>query len=73
MPFLVFGGKNTRVQGGKLIKATGGPLPSTPDGTTSGNRPTNDVWLALAPIFGVDLPTLGDAKQYIGPLPGLVG
>jgi hypothetical protein len=72
VPFLVFGGKNTRIQGGKFIKATGGTLPSTQDGTST-NRPTNDVWLALAPIFGVDLPTLGDAKQYIGPLPGLVG
>jgi hypothetical protein len=72
VPFLVFGGKNTRIQGGKFIKATGGTLPSTQDGTST-NRPTNDVWLALATIFGVDLPTLGDAKQYIGPLPGLVG
>jgi hypothetical protein len=72
VPFVVFGGKNTRVQGGTFIKATGGPLPSTPDNTTAGNRPTNDVWLALAPIFGVSLDGLGAATQFTGPLPGLV-
>jgi hypothetical protein len=38
----------------------------------STNRPTNDVWLALAPIFGVDLPTLGAPTQFTGPLPELV-
>jgi len=73
VPFLVFGGKNTRIQGGKFIKATGGPLRSTPDNTTTGNRPTNDVWLALAPIFGVELDGLGAATQFTGPLPELVG
>jgi hypothetical protein len=72
VPFLVFGGKNTRIQGGKLIKATGGSLPSTPDGTSS-NRPTNDVWLALAPIFGVELDALGTPAQSTGPLGDLVG
>jgi hypothetical protein len=72
VPFLVFGGKNTRIQGGKLIRAAGGPLPSTPDGTTSGNRPTNDVWLALAPIFGVTLDGLGAPAQFTGPLGDLV-
>jgi hypothetical protein len=73
IPFLVFGGKNTHVQGGKFLKVTGGPLPSVADSTTSGNRPTNDVWLALAPIFGVELAGLGAATQFTGPLPGLVG
>ena len=71
IPFLVFGGKNTRIRGGRFIKATGGSLPSTPD-QTSTNRPTNDVWLALAPIFGVDLATLGAPIQFTGPLPDLV-
>jgi len=74
IPFLVFGGKNTRIQGGKLLKVTDGPLPSVADDATTGNRPTNDVWLALAPIFGVQLPLgLGAPKQFTGPLPGLVG
>jgi hypothetical protein len=71
LPYLVFGGKNTRIQGGKFIKVTGGPLPNVNDGT--GNRPTNDVWLALAPIFGVTLNSLGNSNQYTGPLAGLVG
>jgi hypothetical protein len=71
VPFLVFGGKNTRIQGGRFISATGGSLPSTPD-QTSGNRPTNDVWLALAPIFGVELAGLGAPAQFTGPLPDLV-
>ena len=73
IPFAVFGGKNTRVQGGKFLKATGGPLKSVANGTTTGNRPTNDVWLALAPIFGVQLDGLGAPTQFTGPLAGLVG
>jgi hypothetical protein len=51
---------------------TGGPLVSVANGTTTGNRPTNDVWLALAPIFGVELDGLGAPSQFTGPLPGLV-
>ena len=39
----------------------------------TGNRPVNDAWLALAPIFGVNLDSLGNPSQYTGPLPGLVG
>ncbi len=70
VPYLVFGGKNTRIQGGKFLKVTGGPLPNINDGT--GNRPLNDIWLALAPIFGVNLPTLGNSSQYTGVLPGIV-
>ena len=73
IPFLVFGGKNTHLQGGKFLKVKDGPLRSVADGTTTGNRPTNDVWLALAPIFGVELDGLGAAAQFTGPLPGLVG
>ena len=37
-----------------------------------GNRPFNDVWLALAPVFGVTMNSLGAASQYTGPLPGIV-
>ncbi len=71
MPFLVFGGKNTRVQGGTFLKATGGPLASI-DGGSSGNRPTNDVWLALSSVFGVNMTALGSAQQSLGPQPGLL-
>jgi len=70
VPYLVFGGKNTRIRGGQYIKVTDGSLLSI-DGPLT-NRPTNDVWLALAPIFGVNMPTLGDATQYRSALPGLV-
>jgi len=70
LPFLVFGGKNTGINGGQFLKITGGPLPDT--NSNNNNRPTNDVWLALAPIFGVNLPSLGSDKQWTGPLPGLV-
>jgi hypothetical protein len=72
VPFLVFGGKNTRIKGGQFLKVTDGPLPTTSAGIMTGNRPTNDVWLALAPVFGVSLPSLGAPSQYSGPLPGLV-
>ena len=71
LPFLVFGGKNTGLRGGRFLKVTDGPLPTLVAGTT-GNRPTNDVWLALAPIFRVDLPSLGAPTQFTGPLPGLI-
>ena len=76
MPFLIFGGKNTRIKGGTFLKVTGGSLPMQTGITTTGgtgNRPFNDAWLALAPIFGVSLPALGSPAQFSGPLPGLVG
>jgi hypothetical protein len=71
VPFLVFGGKNTKIQGGQFLKIDSGPQPGL-DGL-NGNRPTNDVWLALAPIFGInDMTSLGNQTQYSGPLPGFV-
>jgi hypothetical protein len=69
MPLIIFGGKNTRVKGGTFLKVTGGSLGAQTGG--SGNRPFNDVWLALAPIFGVTMSSLGAASQYTGPLPGI--
>jgi hypothetical protein len=75
LPLLVFGGKNTGIQGGTFLKVTGGPLPQQSGLSASGgagNRPFNDLWLALAPIFGVNLTSLGSAAQFTGPLPGLV-
>ncbi len=70
MPLLVFGGKNTGLKGGTFLKITDGSL-STQLGST-GNRPFNDFWLALAPAFGVTLSALGSAKQFTGPLSGLL-
>jgi hypothetical protein len=69
MPLIVFGGKNTRVNGGTFLSVTGGSLPTRSGGT--GNRPFNDLWLALAPIFGVTMNSLGAQSQYSGPLPGI--
>ena len=69
MPVILFGGKNTKLNGGTFLKVQGGPLQAQ-NGTT-GNRPFNDLWLALAPVFGVSLTSLGDKTQYTGPLPGV--
>jgi hypothetical protein len=73
MPLLVFGGKNTRLKGGTFLKITDGPLrPQGGASGSTGNRPFNDFWMALAPAFGVDLGPLGTASQHTGPLPGLL-
>jgi hypothetical protein len=69
MPLIIFGGKNTRVKGGTFLKVTGGSLPTQTGGT--GNRPFNDVWLSLLPIFGVNTTSLGAANQFTGPLSGI--
>jgi len=69
MPLLIFGGKNTKVKGGTYLKVTGGSLSAQTGGT--GNRPFNDVWLALAPVFGVTMNSLGAQSQYTGQLPGI--
>jgi hypothetical protein len=85
MPVIVFGGKNTGLKGGTFLKVTGGPLPPQ-TGSGSGNRPFNDLWLALLPKFGVDGSVLTNAinsgtyasgisgaPMYTGPLAGLFG
>jgi hypothetical protein len=72
IPLAVFGGKNTGLKGGTFLKIADGPLPSQ-IGPATGNRPFNDFWLALAPAFGVNLSTLGAAKQFTGPLAGVFG
>jgi hypothetical protein len=81
MPIIVFGGKNTGLKGGTYLKVTGGSLPQQSGG--SGNRPFNDLWLALMPKFGVDGSLLtgaisgsytvgiSGAPMFTGPLSGL--
>jgi hypothetical protein len=69
MPIIVFGGKNTGVKGGTYLKVTGGSLPLQTGGT--GNRPFNDLWLTLAPQFGVNWNSLGAPTQFSGPLSGI--
>lgn len=71
IPVIVFGGKNTGIKGGQYLKIKDGPLPGV-DNNNTGNRPLNDLWLTLAPLFGVNLPSLGARAQYTGPIPGLV-
>ena len=76
VPLLVFGGDNTRLKGGTFLKVNDGHLPMQTGPATvggTGNRPFNDFWLALMPIFGVTLTALGTPAQYTGALPGLVG
>jgi hypothetical protein len=82
MPVIVFGGKNTGLKGGTYLKVTGGPLPPQ-SGSGTGNRPFNDLWLALMPKFGVDGSLLtsaisgsytvgiSGAPMFTGALPGL--
>ncbi|HYP77893.1 MAG TPA: DUF1552 domain-containing protein [Polyangiaceae bacterium] len=69
MPLILFGGKNTGLKGGTFLKVSGGKLPGQTGG--SSNRPFNDMWLALAPKFGVTLPSLGASTQWTGPLSGI--
>jgi hypothetical protein len=72
VPLLVFGSPKVRIEGGRFLSVSGGPLPTASNANT-GNRPTNALWLSLAPIFGVELPSLGSASQDAGgPLPDLV-
>jgi hypothetical protein len=72
MPLIVFGGKNTRVKGGTFLKVTGGSMATQTGGT--GNRPFNDFWLSLLPIFGVNGTALSGASGALmstGALPGI--
>jgi hypothetical protein len=57
LPILLFGGSGVGLTGGRFYDA--------------GGRSTNDLWLSIAPIFGVNMTTLGQPEQYQGKLPGL--
>jgi hypothetical protein len=59
MPFLLFGGKNTKMKGNQ-VWANGGKL-----------RSTNDLWMALAPYYGLSNFTLGDSDQHTTAITGL--
>ena len=72
MPLIVFGGKNTKLKGGTFLKVTGGSMATQTGGT--GNRPFNDFWLSLLPVFGVNGSVLSGASgalQSTGALPGV--
>ena len=83
MPLMVFGGKNTRLKGGTYPEGDR-RVAAAADGRRTGNRPFNDFWLALLPMFGVDGSVLTNAinsgtyktgisgaPMYTGPLSGL--
>jgi hypothetical protein len=72
MPLIVFGGKNTKLKGGTFLKVAGGSMATQTGGT--GNRPFNDFWLSLLPVFGVNGSVLSGASgalQSTGALPGV--
>jgi hypothetical protein len=73
MPLIVFGGKNTKLKGGTFLKVTGGSL-ATQTGGSAVNRPFNDFWLSLLPVFGVQSSVLSGASNALmstGALPGV--
>jgi hypothetical protein len=59
VPFALLGGKKLGHTGGRCLRYPG--------------RTPNDVWTRVAPLFGLDLPTFGDAALNAGPLPELLG
>ncbi|HZO11680.1 MAG TPA: DUF1552 domain-containing protein [Polyangiaceae bacterium] len=59
LPILLFGGSGVGLTGGRFFDA--------------GGRSTNDLWLSIAPVFGLNLTELGDPEQYQGPIAGLFG
>jgi hypothetical protein len=63
MPFLLFGGKNTKLRGNTVWTngANGG----------RGLRSTNDLWMALAGYYGLTNFTLGDNDQHTTAMTGL--
>jgi hypothetical protein len=59
IPIALFGGRQLGLTGNRCLRYKG--------------RSSNDLWTALAPRFGLDLPAFGDKDHNQGPLPGLVG
>jgi hypothetical protein len=60
MPFLLFGGKNTKLKGNQ-VWTNGG----------KGLRSTNDLWMACAGYYGLPTFTLGDNDQHTTAITGL--
>jgi hypothetical protein len=60
MPFLLFGGKNTKLKGNQ-VWTNGG----------KGLRSTNDLWMACAAYYGLPSFTLGDNDQHTTAITGL--
>jgi hypothetical protein len=59
MPWLLFGGPDTGLQGGQLLK------------NPAGQRSTNDLWMACAKVFGLSDFVLGDSDMHTTALSGV--
>jgi hypothetical protein len=57
IPLALFGGKTLGILGNRCLRY--------------GGRMPHDLWTALAPLYGLDLPVFGDPEQNRGPLPGI--
>ncbi|WP_438030722.1 DUF1552 domain-containing protein [Sorangium sp. So ce233] len=62
MPWVLFGGANTKLRGGQVWNNRGGGL-----------RSTNDVWMACAAAFGAPDLVMGDSDQRTKAVEGLFG
>jgi hypothetical protein len=58
MPWTVFGGPGVGLIGNQYVRP-------------GGNRTTNDLWMAMSRVFGLDDFVLGDEGLYSGPVDGL--
>jgi hypothetical protein len=58
MPFTIFGGAGVGLQGGQYMRVSGG-------------RTTNDMWMAMARVFGLNEFVLGEDDLHSDPLEGL--
>ncbi|HEY6878212.1 MAG TPA: DUF1552 domain-containing protein, partial [Polyangiales bacterium] len=62
MPFLLFGGANVKIKGNQVWTNSG-----------KGMRSSNDMWMAIANVFGLPNFTLGDNDQRTNAISGLFG
>jgi hypothetical protein len=62
MPFLLLGGQNMGLTGGRIW-----------ENTANGNRSTNDLWMAIAQKFGMPDFVLGDNDNHTTAIKGLFG
>jgi hypothetical protein len=59
MPIALFGGPGVHLKGGRFLRES--------------NRPMNDLWLAMAGMFGSPVRTLGAPEQSTGPIGDIFG
>jgi hypothetical protein len=59
MPVVLFGGSGVHLKGGRFVREE--------------NRPMNDLWLAIAGMFGSPVKSLGAPEQSTGAISDLFG